>query len=150
MSEKPLHVQVAEALGMICHNAGPAHPAAGGGDWWIAEPMRTIAAGETWSPTIPRYDTDWSATGPLIERYHIRLCNGLRFGDAAMYGEGEPKGPKVWWAETSFDGWGDPYPWTILDERERDATIEALQADSPLRAVCNLILALHAAGKLPK
>lgn len=75
--EKPLHVRVAEALG--CQAKGI--PAAG---YWTCECPRADAEhGFAWphgslttgydglehDPEIAAYDTDWSATGPLIERY---------------------------------------------------------------------------------
>jgi hypothetical protein len=66
--EKPLHVQVAEALGhqVMAHwpegKAGPVY-------------YSLYEGGDT--PPVRRYDTDWSATGPLIEKYQacIEACS---------------------------------------------------------------------------
>lgn len=60
MSDKPLHVRVAEALGThrgIYHNEGEY-------DFWGCESCGCAC---------PRYDTDWRATGPLIERFRLFL-----------------------------------------------------------------------------
>ncbi len=67
----------------------------------------------------PLYDTDWSATGPLIERLSIELTP-----------PGPPDGEDEWGATT----WDPPF-------NDRGPT--------PLLAVCNLILKLDQAGKLP-
>lgn len=99
MTDKPLHVRVFEALG-------------GRSDW----------SPEVW-PLLPRYDTDWSATGPLIEKYEIAIAR--RQAGAA------------WWAAR----------WARTDIR--DAIPPNHYAGStPLLAVCHMILALHEAGKL--
>jgi hypothetical protein len=72
LSEKPLHVRVAEALGWT-----HVYEAAVMGLFSTA-----LASDRAWIGTPPeggaglpvyRYDTDWSATGPLIERYGIDL-----------------------------------------------------------------------------
>lgn len=111
MSEKPLHVRVAEALGQ---DLAREHK-------WDKAPegyRGCVLCGATASwqedyrePCVTEYDIDWSATGPLIERFGIRLYPGW----AAGISDGQPSG---WY-------------------------------DTPLLAVCHLILALHAAGKLP-
>lgn len=70
MKEKPLHIQVAEALGRVsckewrliaCGMAGPVYG--------------KVCNHEDCYPASmpPLYDTNWSATGPLIERYGIEL-----------------------------------------------------------------------------
>jgi hypothetical protein len=107
---RPLHVRVAEALGWV-----DMRPRSEDGLWGGQAPD------VSWPWTSPpRYDTDWSATGPLIEKYGIRV---------------ELTGPVVihpigkWRADYGFgehDGFGA----------------------TPLLAVCNLILALKDAGKL--
>lgn len=113
---KPLHVRVAEALGW----GGPFQR--GGGtmlatdNHWDGRAPGNYVIGEQ-HDRIPRYDTDWSATGPLIERYRILLV-------------------------TAPD-WGD---WTA---RAHDSLLQA-RAATPLIAVCNLIIALAAAGKLER
>ena len=96
MSEKPLHVMVAEALGTVNSQEVP-----------------------PWHFITPRYDTDWSATGPLIEKYEITVmnCGG------------------IWDASIGYDAYG------VCGDHEAGGS-------TPLVAVCNLLLALHAAGKL--
>jgi hypothetical protein len=121
VSEKPLHVRVAEALGwtdlreeayVISEKTYTA------GEW---RGRRGIGTGMHWGRP-PRYDTDWSATGSLIERYHIDL----------------------WWENTSGDG-----QWTATTNfRDGGDLIVMGTGPSPLIAVCNLILALKEAGKL--
>jgi uncharacterized protein DUF2591 len=74
VTERPLHVRVAEALGWS--QIGALQPG------WGTPPLGTMIK----SPVglsgyeqplshdrVPRYDTDWSATGPLIERFGIWL-----------------------------------------------------------------------------
>lgn len=75
---------------------------------------------------IPRYDEDWRETGPLIEKLRI----DLRWHDA-KYGLKEPH-----WMATRYESAPD-------DE-------DAAWHPSLLVAVCALILALHASGKLSK
>lgn len=123
--EKPLHVQVAEALGWVkLHERQQLYYVkwlkggqrqVGGTPWqWHGENPQGVSGGEY---LVPRYDTNWAATGPLIERFEIQL---LPLGNGA-------------WAATK--GIGTP------------RLIDGL---TPLIATCNLILALHAVGKLPK
>ncbi len=71
----------------------------------------------------PRYDADWSATGPLIERLQITLWNDCGQWQAGNLDSADYEGH---WLNDANDG------------------------DTPLIAVCHLILALHAAGKLEK
>jgi len=127
--EKPLHVRVVEALGWTrAHYPGdhgfgvPGPPC---GDILIADMERLRWRGREPGEMligadctlIPRYDTDWSSTGPLIERYGLSVFrqDGIWF---AMF---DPKGAR-WCGE----------------------------GPTPLLAVCNLILAFHAAGKFPE
>lgn len=111
MSEdKPLHVRVAEALG--CTSAVLAE-----GKWYCkyCEPGH----GSWTSGTIPRYDTDWSAAGPLIERFQIHLrCDGEI-----------------------------QRPWTACLRDEQPVSEQ--KGDTPLIAICNLIVQRHRAGLLP-
>ena len=139
MSDKPLHVRVAEALGCKpgsdpqrpwkdewkCPCAGEQHTEHGlhppcCDDW---EDERLIA----------RYDLDWDATGPLIQRFGISLVvpddyNPEKSAGAYIAGTG------------GAHGWDD------------GSVIMADEAagETPLVAVCNLILALASAGKLPE
>jgi hypothetical protein len=117
--EKPLHVQVAEALGWE-------HLRDDGG--WRGDGPNWRDGGGVIG-MVPRYDTDWAATGPLIEKY--RLFVG-RYADWSHDGR--------WYAMQTVAGYPESMPGK--DERlERTGT-------TPLEAVCHLILALKAAGKL--
>lgn len=126
--EKPLHVRVAEALG-----------------WRECMPFSVyeVVDPETWtgdSPVpdpksisgyvggfVPRYDTDWSATGPLIEKQAIDLV-------------------LAWPGDFGQDG----FRWIATRGADQRGQSEGITAEgaTPLLAVCNLILALHEAGKL--
>ena len=116
--EKPLHVQVAEALG-----------------WTEIEPCGNVFCGRDpegiWQEKhnyLPNYDTDWSATGPLIERYKINI-----FG----YSDG------------GYEATSQRIDTFVCKEcgavREHPPSAEG---STPLIAVCHLLLALHKAGKL--
>lgn len=126
--EKPLHVLVAEVLGWSYIGPGNSMNIADPG---IGYPPLTPIVGH--KEPIPHYDTDWAATGPLIERYDISIMED---------GGGHP--PVTQWAAEA-----DYY---AENPAEKDyggnwATAYARGA-TPLLAVCNLILALHDAGKL--
>ena len=103
--EKPLYVRVAEAI-------GARKPV----DMSLFPPGCVDTYGD-----VPHYDTDWSATGPLIERLGFCLSH-------------EPG----WWAATT-EHW-----------RHEDAAqpYRMRRGETALLAVCNLILALKEAGKL--
>jgi hypothetical protein len=77
---------------------------------------------------VPRYDTSWKAMGPQIERFGITLTA------PGNHGEEDTK-----WLASKHAGWVSGHP---IDDESLDAT--------PLLAACNLILALHEAGKLPR
>jgi hypothetical protein len=62
--EKPLHVRVAEALGCT--------PRAFDGEWFC-DCKATSHRFDGGAGRIAEYDSDWSATGPLIERFAIKL-----------------------------------------------------------------------------
>ena len=117
--EKPLHVRVAEALGW--RNSSEEAPGI-----WAGFPPNANADLSDSSLRVPRYDTDWSATGPLIERYRFRLNP-----------PSQPDGEE---------------PWCLWDAEQEDTHAEdpsaIVNGDTPLLVVCNLILALSAAGKL--
>jgi hypothetical protein len=123
MSEKPLHVQVAEALGWMRD----------GTEWTIdrkgyfgrAPEGTTNAHGfRLRLAHVPHYDTDWSATGPLIEKYHLHLGESIEYED---------KGAKHRWFA---GGW--------------DSTEDRLSGygPTPLIATCHAILELKKAGLL--
>lgn len=109
----PLHVRVAEALGVVICDRWMQIDF----DPWNGATYRQNCQHPNCVPSQrpPRYDTDWAATGPLIERF----ADSLR---ATAYG----------WIADARPGLG---PWDG-------------EGETPLVAVCNLILALAAAGKL--
>lgn len=117
--EKPLHVRVAEALGWTdirpCGNiAAPwasfhkGHP-----------PGYLPIIGESGHVLISRYDIEWSATGPLIEKYKIDL----------------------WFLRSLF---GNPDEWRASNYLAEHAGV----GPTPLIAICELLLKLAEAGKL--
>lgn len=132
MTEKPLNVQVAEALrlrrpgyvssyvwinGRRCdlatwlpEDCTPDDPPAG---WYAGyeEPIRA-------------YDIDWSATGPLIEKIGIHIG----WTDRPISG-------RTWWA---------------ADQCPSDQAVMYEEGKTPLVAACRLILALAAVGDLPR
>ncbi len=115
MSEpaKPLHVRVAEALGWK-----GLHPTSYEGDtrvfWWGSPPGTAIQFAEgCW-----RYDTSWTATGPLIEKYKLDIV----------------------WDDDSWRAY-----WDGGDDGDMGIGVYAA---TPLVALCNLILELGEAGKL--
>lgn len=132
MSDKPLHVRVAEALGWTNCQLCPDGPDIHGRQHWVGD-QPVIGGVVRQSHCMPEYDTDWAATGPLIEKYRISLSATYKL----------------------FDGDdGLPLPgdtWIASDDRRRAKggfPVAMEPGSTPLIAVCNLILALHAAGKL--
>jgi hypothetical protein len=78
--DEPLHIEVARALGWTRVEECPASTL----DWHGHPPDEHwakvndygnygLCGCEKPQAVVPRYDTDWSATGPLIERYEITL-----------------------------------------------------------------------------
>lgn len=123
--DKPLHVQVAEALGCKPRMMPDPH----GAPAWLClceDEHRPIYRrhGEKGNADLLRYDTDWSATGPQIEKYALDL-RATPWQD----------GTKEWEASA----WR-PNP----NPKEAFRT----SGDTPLIAVCNLILKLKEAGRL--
>ena len=119
--DKLLHVQVAEALGWT-EVQGKDHIG-----WYGRPPERQYGLDGHGISPLPHFDTDWSATGPLIEKYEISVGPGAT-----------EAGP---WAAISgvfVDGGG----WDGLDFDYRG------KGPTPLIAVCHLILAIKGAGKL--
>jgi hypothetical protein len=145
--EKPLHVRVAEALGFRVRDdseygcrrqcvgnpyAGSAFPSAKQAHnhirWSYFRPYLYEPSDGDWTP-VEHYDTDWSATGPLIEKYRIAMWTAGPVGE--LLGDGHDR----WRCNSDDNG----------------LQLEGSQVGpTPLIAVCNLILALHEAGKLPK
>lgn len=124
LREKPLHMRVAEALGWrdLCQIGwlpiNPPIPCVRG-----KRPEQMIV-GPKGDEDVPHYDTDWSATGPLIEKYGICLSSD---------------GPNEW------EAWSGRWRGAV-----NRGTFEDTHQPTALHAVCHLILALHAAGKLPE
>lgn len=116
--EKPLHVRVAEALGWTA--IGSTRVWFGlGADWDGVPPGHR----EYDLQFIPDYDTSWSATGPLVEKYGIMIQPCGRHMNCA-------------------------HGWTALCLYDEEPMLVEEVGDSPLLAVCHLILALKEAGKL--
>lgn len=124
--EKPLHVRVAEALGWT----GTVQAGEWTGEgYWIGAMPPTETGHVRHGVDVPRYDTDWSATGPLIEKHRVSLV---------AYSDGAWEAVNGHSSETySRPGGGEN---VHLKHLGIGAT--------PLLAVCNLLLALHEAGKL--
>jgi hypothetical protein len=125
MSGKPLHVQVAEALGWEnCHERKGGIllplPLLPGKGWsgWPPGVLPIVGSGYRTAP-VYCYDTDWAATGPLIEKYKMG----------------------VWPADED---------WLADTFTAKHPTIDGgtTRGRSPLEAVCKLILELSKAGKL--
>lgn len=114
MSERPLHVRVAEALGWHSIEVGNAMRM---DDHRVGYPPKWAIVGH--KQEVPRYDTDWSATGPLIERVRIEIDPDEHFSWVARF-----------------------------DKQQNGSYTYGEFGDTPLIAVCNLILALKRNGKL--
>lgn len=125
MSEKPLHVKVAEALGC------PARGCVGGrSDFpkWVcgceygAHGSDVLIDG-CWS--VKRYDTDWSAAGPLIDRFGIGL---------QRYGLGATEASRKAWPNGHWSAIGFPVLGGELSAPGQTAIL----------AVCDLIVTAFA------
>lgn len=138
--EKPLNVRVAEALGcdVIYRKAYPGDREAA----WCCEDgeHRDPNLHEPWmdNPVVANYDTDWSATGPLIERYGFLLAPC------------EVEDEETWarrraWLCGRYGQVDHGRDWL-------DACSEGAKATgaTPLEAASHLIIALAAAGKLER
>lgn len=146
-SDKPLHVEVAEALGWTNCRAGTT-PVPGDFNvhqaFWLGDPppgvkpnpATTYIDNETervmfGDSVIPHYDTDWSVTGPLIKKFGFNL-------DCVR--DDEDDDDPDW--EAFVRGLTDTNGGYIWSWAERGATNE------PLVAICYLILTLAKKGKL--
>lgn len=129
VTEKPLHVQVAEALGCRPVSFEVVGRGGGGTGWACQCPGANRGEGHGDVLGIERYDADWSVSGPLIARYQISLWPRPNDDD-------EGPEPREWGAKAHSDA--------------RYGRIIAGLAcgPTPLVAVCNLILRLKATGKL--
>lgn len=120
--EKPLHVRVAEALGWTECSPYAIGSEAGSWGWHGREPMLVKLGVPNPRMTIPRFDADWAATGPLIDQFGIEV-----------------------WKDSDDDS--DPrYLWAASQSGYK--TSELGRGPKPLLAVSALIVTLHEAGKL--
>lgn len=88
--EKPLHVRVAEALGWTeCRPCGDiAAPWASGYEGRPNGEPYIIGDERAGWRRIPRFDLEWKATGPLIEKYEITVARGRFFWHATRWTNG--------------------------------------------------------------
>lgn len=135
MSDKPLHVRVAEKIGWtqlhargdhMCPSRRTGHDARCG-DITLAgiryagrKPGGMIVGYDGCHDDVPEFDADWAAIGPEITRLGLTL---------ARYGSTEWQ----WGASYAERDWGEPSGVRFSMERF---------AETPLEAVCALILAL--------
>jgi hypothetical protein len=126
VTERPLCIQVAEALGCTLGSMsdidGPVYYCKCPGGVHEARIGINKLPGKHW---IKRYDLDWSATGPLIEKYEWDLR-------ATPWRDGTKE-----WEATAW-----------LPSRPEPKDIVHADGPTPLIAVCELIVKLHKAGKL--
>lgn len=126
--EKPLHIQVAEALGWLdCTQPNPMNRYS-----WVGwRPHSELG----WREPVPNYMLDWSATGPVMERLGIRLTC-IKYEDGARwsaYWQNETeKCPTCGHEDRSDISW----PPEVMDS----------WCVSALEAVCRLILHLTELG----
>lgn len=136
MSEKPLHGQVAEALGWTdikssmetkgVWTTGPSGPMLADAqvEVWTGQEPETMRTG-----TIPRYDEEWLYGGPLLEKHKI-----------SAFFDGEPDNR---WTTTVSGEWKSCPHCEQLHLENWHGYGETL-----LVAACELILALGKAGRL--
>lgn len=121
--QEPLNVRVARALGWAEFDP-PSEADPPRARYWIGRnPSGAIFR-------VPEYYIDWSATGPLVEKYGIGL---VRYTQSVGTGE--------WMAFLNAGGW--------ISECAVD--IECHHSEfgpTPLTAVCNLLLKMGEAGRL--
>lgn len=132
--DKPLHVQVAEALGCApkllygewqcgCPEVRGAHYRRPHAAHAFHEECCHSHSGLGCDPdSLARYDTDWSVTGPLIKRFRLCLIAEWRIDTGSI------------WVARSFHG--------------GDFSHSECAGSTPPLAICGLILALSKAGKL--
>lgn len=124
--EKPLHLRVAEALGWKVAT----HPVLKPGDWWLSPGALAMSdddgdpGGALSRDHLPRYDTDWSVTGPLIETYGITVT--------------------CYFISDKPFGWAAGLHANVVGHEDGFVS----SADTPLLAICELILALKESGRL--
>jgi hypothetical protein len=127
--DRPIHVRVAAALGWTNIHEEPIgwKPGTNKGEAMV---WRTDGLppppGQFESMPVPRYDTDWSATGPLIEKYKIMLHADTSEAAIKTLREENP--------DQLSDEWTSRPIW--------------FKGETPLLAVCALLIKLGEAGKL--
>jgi hypothetical protein len=120
-SLKPLHIQVAEALGWF--EIEPGNGMDLSNPYWGYPPFPIGVPVICRKQLVPRYDEEWEATGPLIERFKINLSHFINSGQ--INGK---RGESLWRASTDEKSqWG--------------------YGLEPLMAICALILALKIDGR---
>jgi len=128
--EKPLHVRVVEALG--CKPKFDSLFSGIEACWHCTCPERDHTSVNYHDYLmVVHYDTDWGATGPLIEKYGITLLSEW----GGFHG-----------GSTPFSHWMAASDFLVIDCEVSPGLYEC--AETPLIAVCHLILKLAEAGKL--
>jgi hypothetical protein len=135
MTDLPLHVRVASALGWTELLHVPIEGLEQHDHWTGKPPAGSISIARiitgidrekrlvVTAATVPRYDTDWAATGPLIER--LRICLLRPF----------------------FAKRPEPEGWTWLAQPVAAEGSEVWATDAkPLMAVCLVILKMKEDG----
>lgn len=121
---KPLHFMVAEALGwtkVIRMDDG----------WECGIPpggvnYRLLGRDLGKHVAVPQYDTDWAATGPLVERFEISIMR---------------------------EKWKNDWGWTVQmlvhnNPKIRSRTYSTLPGETLLQGICKIIVNAHEAGQL--
>lgn len=126
LEDKPLYIQVAEALGWTYIEPEMSQAEWGwqAPEWWLLLRDKNEGLPEPMRGNPPYFDTDWSAIGPLIEKLPLTIG---KYREEFFGG--------LWYA-ISPGLIGEP-----VAQMERTGP-------TPLIAVCNLILTLAEAGKL--
>jgi hypothetical protein len=125
--EKPLHVRVAEAIGWTeTHETGAGIVLPGAVSVWRGRPPGDVLVyvERDRMPGVSRFDTDWSVTGPLLERLDI----GLRYFDSREFKE-LPL-PGSWGAEWPFD-FVKAYTYAAIPLVAACEAIVAMSAEDP-------------------
>lgn len=134
-NEKPLHVRVAEALGMECVPRGGAPG--------MMSYVYIDARLQYLEGNCPRYDTDWSATGPLVERFGISTAMVTGPPESMMFGA--PDSDRIALKELRWHAWVKASTASVAG----DAPTEYhAWSRTPLIAACEVILSAASDGKL--